>query len=167
MESALAYFLSSYIARSILCNGKCVSCKDMLIDATDAPDTSSCIPGEHKDIFETASRGGLSAPEYCFAHTIVETKYYTAMINNRFTTMLRFMKQGSQQQLFVKTVCQVICASHMFQCLLTANCTNQHFNCKAILKSVFNCFAKNKLKRLNIQPVEGELAPKVMHMLGS
>ena len=73
------------------------------------------------------------------------------------------MKQGNQQQQFVKAVCEVIHGSDMFQSLLTANCANQHFNFEAIWKSLFNCFAKNELKRLNIQPVEGELAPKVMH----
>ena len=30
---------------------------------------------------------------------------------------------------------------------------------------MFNCFAKSELKRLNIQPVEGELAPKVMRTI--
>ena len=56
------------------------------------------------------------------------------------------MKQENQQQLFVKAVCEVICVSDMLQCLLTANCANQHFNCEAKLKGVFSCFAKNELK---------------------
>ena len=49
-ESAVAYFVSGYIAQSILRRRKCASCKDMLIDPTDAPDMNSCIPDEHKDI---------------------------------------------------------------------------------------------------------------------
>ena len=83
-ESAVAYFVSGYIARSILrSRRKCESCKDMPIDATDAPDMNSCIANEHKDIFEMASRGGLlAASEYCFALTTLATKYHTAMANN-------------------------------------------------------------------------------------
>ena len=130
--------------------------------ATDAPDMNSCIPDENKDIFEMAICDGLSALEYCFAFTTLATKYYTATASNGSTIMLQFMKQGNQQQLFVKAVCEVIRASDMLQCLLTANCANQHFDCEAILKGVFNFFVKNELKRLNTHPVEGELALKVM-----
>ena len=75
-ESAVAYFVRGYTARSILRRRKCVSCKDILIDATDTPDMNSCIPDEHKDIFEMASRGRLSAPsDYCFALITLANKY--------------------------------------------------------------------------------------------
>ena len=107
----MTYLVSGYIARSILRRRKYVFCKDMLIDVTDAPDMNSCIPDEHKDIFEIASRGGLSAPEYSFALTTLATKYYTVMANDRSTIMLQFMKQENQQQLFVKAVCKVIRSS--------------------------------------------------------
>ena len=145
----MAYFVSGYIARSILRRRKFVSCKDTLIDVTDAPDIKFCIPDKRKDIFEVANRGGLSAPsEYHFVLTTLATKY-TAVGNKRSIIMLEFMKQGNQQQLFIKAVCEVIRVCYMFQCLLTANCANQHFNCETILKSVFICFVKNELKRLN------------------
>ena len=70
------------------------------LHATDAPASymNFYFPDEHKDIFEMASRGGLSAPsDYCFALTTLATRYYTAMANNRSTIMLQFMKQRNQQ----------------------------------------------------------------------
>ena len=67
-KSAVAYLVSGYTARSILRRRKCVSSMGMIIDATGAPNMKSCIPDTHKNIFEMANLGGLSAPfEYCFA----------------------------------------------------------------------------------------------------
>ena len=60
-ESVVIYFVSGYIARTIT-RRKCSSCKNLLIDSSDAPDIHLAIPDAHRELFEMANRGGLSSP---------------------------------------------------------------------------------------------------------
>ena len=56
-ESVVIYFVSGYIARTIIRRRKCSSCKNLLIYFSDTPDIQSAIPDEHTELFEMANRG--------------------------------------------------------------------------------------------------------------
>ena len=106
-ESVVIYFVSGYIARTIARRRKCSSCKNLLIDSSDAPDIQSTIPDEHRELFEMANRGGLSSPsEYTFAVATLGAKFYRAMMNGPSTVMEEFHKKN--HQVFVDSVHETV-----------------------------------------------------------
>lgn len=160
-ESVVVYFVSGYIARSIIRRRKCLSCKNLLVDSSDAPDLQSAVPDEHRELFEMANRGGLSSPsEYTFAVATLGAKFYHAMINGPPRIMQEFYKRKNHQQVFVHSVHETLCSNDMLQCLLSKRCNQLHSNFELILSIIFNCFAKNELKRINAQSMANELVSK-------
>ena len=108
-----------------------------------------------------ANRGGLSSPsEYTFAVATLGAKFYRAMMNGPPTVMEEFHKRKNHQQVFVDSVHETVCSNDMLQCLLLTKCNQLHCNFKLILNIIFNCFAKNELKRRNAQSIANEPVPK-------
>ena len=58
-DLVIIYYVSGYIARSVTRRRKCSSCKNLLIDSSDAPDVQSVIPNKHKELFNMTNRAGL------------------------------------------------------------------------------------------------------------
>ena len=131
----------------------------LLIDSSDAPDIQSAIPDKHRELFEMANRGGLSSP-YTFAVATLGAKFYRAMMNGPPTLMEEFHKRKNHQQVFVDSVHETVRSNDMLQCLLSTRCNQLHCNFKLILNIIFNCFAKNELKRMNTQSIANEPVPK-------
>ena len=112
-ESVVIYFVSGYIARTIAQRRKCSSCKNLVIDSSDAPDIQSTIPDEHRELFEMANRGGLSSPsEYTFAVATLGAKFYRAMMNGPPTVMKEFHKRKNHQ-VFVDSVHETVRSNDM------------------------------------------------------
>ena len=164
-DLVVIYYASKHIARSVTRRRKRSSYKNLLINSSDAPDIRSVIPDKHKKLFEMANYGGFSSPtEYTFAIATLEAKFYNAMLNGQSTVMQRFLKQRNHQQVFVDDVRKTIRSYDMLQCLLSTRCAQLHCNFELISRSIFNCFAKNKLKMFNAQLSESAPAPKAMRI---
>ena len=112
-----------------------------------------------------ANRGGLSFPiKYTFAIATLEAKFYNTMLNRQSTIMQRFLKQRNHQQVFVDAVCKTICLYDMQQYSVSMRYAQLHSNFEFISRCIFNCFAKNELKRFNAQLSESAPAPKTIHI---
>ena len=114
-----------------------------------------------------ANRGGLSSPsENTFAVATLGAKFYRAMMNGPPTVMEEFHKRKNHKQVFVDSVHETVRSNDMLQCLLSTSCNQLHCNFKLILNIIFNCFAKNELKRMNAQSIANDPVPKATCVCG-
>ena len=148
-DANLAFYVSGYIARSITRRRKCSSCKSMLMKNEDAPSLPVCDSEDHSKLFEMADRGGLAVPsEYCFAVTTLAVQCYTAILADE-AAKTKMMTVANQRSVFVTSVKRLVAESSHYCGMLHNKCLRDHCNFELILQIVFNCFAKNELKRLN------------------
>ena len=148
-DANVAYYVSGFIARSISRRRKCLQCKTMLMKSDEPPPLPICDSQNHANLFEIADRGGLSVPsEFCFAVTVLAVQCYAAIIANQ-EAKSKMMTVSNQRSAFISAVTTFVKQSCDFQDLPNNICSEGHSNFKLILQTVFNCFAKNELKRLN------------------
>ena len=120
------------------------------------------MPDESKSLFEIANRGGLSTPsEFCFTVTVLSAQYYTAIAADELK-LQKLLAQPNQRSVFVLATSVTVSASASLRCLLDIKCSSNHENFKLLVQTAFNCFVKNKLKRLNSRPVADEPPAKVL-----
>ena len=143
--------MSGYTARRIDNQRKCSSCKELLILSNTTPEATESLPQEHQKLFEMTNRGGLVEPSaFCFATTILATQFFNALLSNE-ENMKRLLALSNPRAVFTNTSAVVARAST--SCDLTEiKCSSDHTNFKLIVRTVFNCFAKNQLKKLNCRP---------------
>ena len=107
---------------------------------------------EYKALFELADRKGLSAPsEYCFAITAFAVQCYTTITLDD-SIMHKLLMCSNQRNAFVNAVTKSVQSSEILHSLFHIQCSAKHTNFQLILQSVFNCCAKNQLKRINCRP---------------
>ena len=148
----LPYYVSGYIGRSISRRRKFLSCKELLIQFHEINPQDVEMSPEYKALFELADRGGLSAPsEYCFAITAFAVQYYITIAMND-SIMHRLLMCSNQRNTFVNAVTKRVQSSEILQSLFHIQCSAKHTKFKLIFQSVFNCCAKNQLKRINSRP---------------
>ena len=128
---------------------KCTACKDLLIDRENIPSLGDV--SKVKDLLVAmADRCGLSAPkQYCFAICALGVHIYSKLRSND-SVRKQFLCFNNQRVAFISVLTEVVkqnADQHEF--LLNQTCNEGHCNFKAILQSIFNCFAKNELKRVN------------------
>lgn len=164
-EAAVTYFVSGYIGRSVSRLRKCSSCRDLLVASNDCPELQQSVPEEHRKIFEMADRGGLSVPsELCFAVTEVAVQYFTAIAADE-SVMQKLFASSNQRSLFIKATVTAASCNDTLCTLTDVKCAFSHANFELIVKSAFNCFAKNHLKRLNSRPCPEDPQPKVLRKI--
>ena len=94
-------------------------------------------------------RGGLSAPsEYCFAVTTLAVRSY-AVLSSDHDTKKKFLCLSDPRTVFESALFNAIERLGCCYSLLHQVYASDHCNFDMIVKSAFNCFAKNELKRLN------------------
>ena len=149
-DTAVTYFVSGYIARSISRRRKCSSCKSLLIKNDDSPQIQSFAQNtETCSLLEVADRGGLAEPtDYCFTVCCLATNAYELIISND-TLKKKFISCNNHQNVFVEGLCFFAKTSEIFRTASLQSCSDMHNNFRLILQTAFNCFAKNELKRLN------------------
>ena len=143
-DVAVIYYVSGYIGRSVSRRRKCSDCTNLLITCNDAPELCENVLEEQKELFGMANRVGLSEPtELCFAITALAVQCYAAIMMRRLLTC------GNQRQVFMSAVCKMSCSMKIISNLVHVKCPYCHKNFYLILHGVFNCCAKNQLKRMN------------------
>ena len=144
--------MSEYIGRSISRRRKCISCKELLIQSHEITLQDVEMSPEYKALFELVDCGGLSTPsEHCFAITAFAVQCYTIIAMDDII-IHRVLKCSNQRNTFVNAVTKSVQSSEILHCLFHIQCSAKHTNFQLILQSVFNCCAKNQLKRINNWP---------------
>ena len=95
-----------------------------------------------------------------FAVGTLGAKFYCEMMNGPSTVMEEFHKRKNYQEVFVNSVHKTVRSNDMLQCLLSTRCNQLDCNFKLISNVIFNCFAKNELKRMNAQSIASDPVPK-------
>ena len=73
---------------------------------------------------------------------------YDSIISNKVLKQ-KLMKFNNQRYAFVQILSNVAEFSEVLRTAKHLSCGQMHVNFKLILQTALNCFAKNKLKRLN------------------
>jgi hypothetical protein len=145
------FYVAGYIGRSLARENKCEKCKEVLLERKTHEDVDldaesiTELHQESKRLLDMANRGGLSEPtDATFAIACVTFLCYDYIRNNS-----QFLQLLKHRTTFVKAV-QQRCESEDanfadFKC----NATATHRLFSKIVFHMFNCFAKNLLKRLN------------------
>ena len=152
-DAAVTYYVAGYIGRCVSRRRKCTSCKDLLIDSENIPCLTEVTDVKNL-LIAIADRGGLSTPkQYCFAICALGVQVYSELSRNE-NIWQNFLTVKNQRSTFVAALTDLAKenADHSF--LLQQTCADGHTNFGPILHSLFNCFAKNKLKRLNDCKIE-------------
>lgn len=149
-DTNIIYYVSGYIARSIIRTTKCDDCAEVLREPNleplaidDSQDYKSC------EFFEAVNRGGLARPtEFTFLLAILCWQVYEE-IKASSDLMRRLLSAESQRTLFCKIVDRTI---YNRQCDLpleaTTMCNKGHDLKMLIASKFFNCTAKNLVKDL-------------------
>lgn len=145
IEQATVYYVAGYIGRSISRRNKCNDCKTILIE-NDSSELS--FVDDKKLIFNDVNRGGLSPPsDFCYTICVASLVFYKQLEEeNRRKT---FFRCSNQRDVFVSNVLTKLFSILGLKVTFNRCCTSGHIVLTAIIKSVFNCFAKNFKKQLN------------------
>ena len=151
-DASVTYYVAGYVGRSISRRRKCSSCRNMLVERDYLP--SSIVSDNRDALVAMADRGGLSAPkQYCFAICAFGVQIYKAISGNDGVRK-QFLCLKNQQTVFVSLLVELATESSEHVILTQQECEEGHCNFSLILQSLFNCFAKNELKRINRCEIE-------------
>ena len=152
-DAAVTYYVAGYIGRCISRRRKCSSCKNQLIETEHIPTLSNI--SEAKDVLlALADHSGLSAPkQYCFALCALGVQVYNQICQDD-NIRQQFLCLNNQQATFVDILTQIVQGKTGHAFLVDQLCENGHCNFVPIVQSLFNCFAKNELKRINQCEIE-------------
>ena len=146
----VTYFVSGFIGRSISHRRRCSACKEILVQSGKQPELDVMKPEEHRQLFAIADRGGLAAPtEFCFAVTALSVQFYSAIAAD-ISIKHKLFASKNQRYDFTIAIMNVMQAHSNFKNLVHQKCSAGHQNFEMIVKSTFNCFAINEMKRLNV-----------------
>ena len=126
------------------------SCKEILAQSDKQPEIDVMILEEHRQLFAIANRSELAAPmEFCFAVTALSVQLYSAIAADISIKHKLFALKNQRFDCTI-AIMNVKQAHSNFENLVHQKCSAGHQNFKMIVKSAFNCFAKNEIKRLNV-----------------
>lgn len=166
-DANVAFFVSGYVARSIVRRRKCSCCSKLLVKNIDSAEEQleMSISGNYRELFEMANRGGLTEPtEICFSITALAVQCYTAIASDE-RLFQKFLCFGNQRSAFISGVRAMANSTSVFCDLLNIKCSVQHSNFDLIVQGVFNCCAKNSLKRINSRPMLKEPPKKMLRSI--
>ena len=152
-DASVTYYVAGYVGRCISRRRKCDSCRELLIESACIP-SLSVVENAQNLLLAMADRGGLSAPtQYCYAVCAMGVQMYTKLRSND-DIRHKFFCLKNQRASFVSSLVTAAAGNQEHTMLLNIKCGQDHINFSAIVRSLFNCFAKNELKRLNQCEIE-------------
>ena len=149
-DTAIVYYVSGAIARSIVRCNKCDHCREVLIanDELQPIELVQSMPYSVTTFFDDINRGGLTRPsEYTFM-TAVQCWRIFSMIKSSATLSSQFLSATEHRSLFSAIVDR---ADGNDQTPLVEDnyCFNGHDVKLMIVKRLFNCLAKNLVRELS------------------
>ena len=147
-DTSVTYYVSGYACRSISRRRKCSSCKNLLVDSDELVSILDDMPSVATDFFQAANRGGLSVPtDHCFGVCCFAVQLHNCILANE-SARSKLLSAKNQKAAFIFAVTK-FAESKMYVVLAEQTCVQGHNNFALILQTIFNCFAKNELKRIN------------------
>ena len=148
-DTSVTYFVSGYAGRSISRRRKCSSCKNLLVDSDELVSIPDDMPSVATDLIQAANCGGLSVPtEYCFGVCCVAVQLQNCILANELARSKQLLWAKNQRPAFIFAATK-FAESNTYVVLAVQTCAQGHNNFVLILQTIFNCFAKNQLKRIN------------------
>ena len=142
--------MSGYAGRSISFCHKCSSCKELLIAGDDSFSIHHNLTDEYKQLFENINCRDLSQPsEFIYTVTALALQHYMVIQSTIELTKIKFLFMSNLQSIFLKVLINIVAATETLSNLLFQQCSASHLNFKKVVKSMLNCFPKNKIKRIN------------------
>ena len=97
-DTAVTYFFSGYICRSVSRQRRCSACKKIFVKDDDPHRISDCVPEGHKRLFSIADPSGLSATTaFCFAVSAVSVQYHTTTASDTAIKQTLCFKQPTSR----------------------------------------------------------------------
>lgn len=155
-DCSIVFYVAGFIGRSIATQNKCDSCRYLLIDKerttlqfeNDLPMANlSTEDVEMRKLFDMANRGGLAAPtEYTMVACTLALSYYDQISNNVMNDFLKLSNHFASLRL---AVIKIISNCETFSSLAHVKCTEKHALFDRIVRKLYNCCAKNLVKKVN------------------
>ena len=152
-DANVIFYVSGAMARSVVHITRCGYCKQELVD----PDASQAVQLEEDFIFshgatkflDDINRGGLTKPsEYTFMLAVHCWRVFEE-INASLPLKSRLLAAECQRSLFVKIMDRVTDIDSLGHPLVSENyCFKGHDLKSLLVQRLFNCFAKNAVKKL-------------------
>ena len=148
-DANVIFYVAGYIGRSVARQFKCCDCKMLLVTddsfIEECPDT--IIPSGSKQLFEMANRGGLAQPsDLCFLISAFGYLAYNVVCEHDKS---RFLLEKHHRLIFVKAVSDFVKRTSSDDICVSMRCVSEHSVIEPVLTRMYNCLAKNELKRMN------------------
>ena len=106
------------------------------------------MPSVATDLIQAANRGGLSVPtEYCFGVCCFAVQLHNCILANQ-SARSKLLSAKNQGAAFIFAVTK-FAESDTHAVLAEQTRTQGHNNFMLMMRTMFNCFAKNEFKRIN------------------
>ena len=147
-DTSVTYYVSSYAGRSISRQRKCPSCKNLLVDSDESVSIPDDMPSVATNLIQAANRVGLSVPtEYCFGVCCFAVQLHNCILANK-SARSKLLSAKNQRAAFIFAATK-FAESNTYVVSAEQTCAQGHNNFVLTLQTIFNCFAKNELKRIN------------------
>ena len=118
------------------------------VDSDELVSIPDDMPSIATDLIQAANRGGLSVPtEYCFGVCCFAVQLHNCILANE-SARSKLLSAKTQRAAFIFAATK-FAESNTYVVLAEQTCAQGHNNSVLILQTIFNCFAKNELKRIN------------------
>jgi hypothetical protein len=147
-DANIVYYVSGYIARSVVRTTKCDHCKESLIEADnlERPELDESLKYSASTFLDSINRGGLSRPtDFCFVTTVHCWRVYEEIRSSAELKSI-LLSATNQRSVFVSIMERAMVND---QLLIEDNCCTKGHDLKTLVtRRFFNCVAKNLAKEL-------------------
>jgi hypothetical protein len=164
-DANVIFYVSGYIARSIIRTTKCEHCKESLVttDPLEPIELDERLDYSAATFLDTVNRGGLSRPtDFTFLLAMHCWRVFEEIKSNS-KLMAELLSSTCQRKIFVKVMDRASCIQTFGHQPIDSNvCTSGHDLNTLIVNRFFNCVAKNLVKDLTnkANPQSGQPAKK-------
>ena len=148
-DANVIYYVSGYIARSIIRSTRCDYCKDCLItdDRLELVELDSSLDYSAATFLDSINRGGLARPtDFTFLVAVLCWRVFEE-IKCRLELLQQMLLAGCQRVLFCKIIERASCVQAFGHRPIDTNiCVAGHDVNLLIAQRFFNCVAKNLVK---------------------
>ena len=148
-DANIIYYVSGYIARSIVRSTRCDYCKESLIapGECESIEMDDSLDYSAATFLNSINRGGLARPtDFTFSLTVHCWRVFQE-IKGQSELLERLLHEPNQQSLFCKVMDRANCIQTCgYEPIETNICIAGHDSIVLIARRFFNCVAKNLVK---------------------
>ena len=148
-DANIIFYVSGYIARSIIRTTKCDHCRESLVttDQLDTIEIDERLQYSAATFLDAINRGGLSRPTDFTFQLAMHCWRVFEEIKATSQLLTQLLSSASQRTLFCKVMDRASCMQTFGQQPIDSNiCINGHDLNALVVQRFFNCVAKNLVK---------------------